>query len=45
MAVGGQGAPLVPYADYCLYSSDKVERIMLNIGGIANVTYLKKAEV
>lgn len=42
MAVGGQGAPLVPYADYCLYSSDKVERIMLNIGGIANVTYLKK---
>lgn len=42
MAVGGQGAPLVPYADYCLFSSKEKDRIMLNIGGIANVTYLKK---
>lgn len=42
MAVGGQGAPLVPYADYCLFSSKEKNRIMLNIGGIANITYLKK---
>jgi len=42
MAVGGQGAPLVPYADYCLFSSKDKNRIMLNIGGIANITYLKK---
>lgn len=42
MAVGGQGAPLVPYADYCLFMSNEKERIMLNIGGIANITYLKK---
>lgn len=42
MAVGGQGAPLVPYADYCLFSNDKTDRILLNIGGISNITYLKK---
>lgn len=42
MAVGGCGAPLVPFANYVLYSS-KTENIALqNIGGISNVTYLKK---
>lgn len=42
MAVGGQGAPLVPYADYILFSDEHKNRIMLNIGGISNITYLKK---
>lgn len=42
MAVGGEGAPLVPYADYCLFSNKEKNRIMLNIGGISNITYLKK---
>lgn len=42
MAAGGEGAPLVPYADFLLYRSCEKNRILLNVGGISNVTYLKK---
>ena len=42
IAVGGEGAPLVPYFDYVVFSSDKLNRCLLNIGGIANFTVLKK---
>lgn len=40
LAAGGEGAPLAVYGDYLLFSKQGEDRIMLNIGGIANFTYL-----
>jgi anhydro-N-acetylmuramic acid kinase len=42
VAVGGSGAPLVPYFDYIMFRSKKFNRGLLNIGGIANVTVVPK---
>jgi anhydro-N-acetylmuramic acid kinase len=42
VARGGQGAPLAPYVHYLLFGDKKVSRMVINIGGIANVTVLPK---
>ncbi|MCE9627672.1 MAG: anhydro-N-acetylmuramic acid kinase [Candidatus Eisenbacteria bacterium] len=41
-AAGGEGAPLVPIADYWLFRSDTESRVLLNLGGMANITWLPK---
>lgn len=38
MALDGQGAPIIPYFDYTVLGDAKETRLMLNLGGIANVT-------
>ena len=40
IAAGGEGAPLVPYADFILFGRDDIGRAIQNIGGISNVTFL-----
>lgn len=40
IAAGGQGAPLVPAFHHAVFGSEQEDRVILNIGGIANITYL-----
>jgi anhydro-N-acetylmuramic acid kinase len=42
VAAGGQGAPLVPVADVLLFGSTEGPRVLLNIGGMANFTYVSR---
>ncbi len=45
MAAGGQGAPLVPAFHQSVFSSEDVDRIILNIGGISNITTLSNGSL
>jgi anhydro-N-acetylmuramic acid kinase len=40
MAVGGQGAPLVPFTEYLLYREANRTLLLQNIGGIGNITVI-----
>src|SRR3712207_2027675 len=42
VAAGGQGAPLVPIADLLLFAAPDAPRVLLNLGGMANVTYVPR---
>lgn len=42
VAAGGQGAPLVPMADVLLFAATAVPRVLLNLGGMANLTFVPR---
>jgi len=45
LAAGGEGAPLVPMADVLLFGADDRPRILLNLGGMANLTFVTRRAV
>src|SRR5207253_1906501 len=45
VAAGGQGAPLVPVADVMLFGHPERGRLLLNLGGMANITWVPRRGV
>lgn len=45
MALGGQGAPLAPAFHHAMFASTDKAHIILNLGGIANITYLPASDI
>lgn len=45
VAANGQGAPLVPMADLLLFAAPDTPRVLLNLGGMANLTYVPRRAV
>ena len=43
MAAGGQGAPLVPAFHHAVFASDSIHRVVVNVGGISNISILPAA--
>lgn len=43
IAAGGEGAPLAVFGDYLIFASSDEDRMMLNLGGIANLTFLPRS--
>jgi len=43
IAAGGQGAPLTPYVHHVLFTDARRSRLIVNLGGISNVTFLPAA--
>ncbi len=44
LAAGGHGAPLAPYIDYLLFRDPERSRAVQNLGGIGNVTHLRRGD-
>jgi anhydro-N-acetylmuramic acid kinase len=44
IAAGGQGAPLVPAFHYAIFSSREIDRAIINVGGMANISWLPKSQ-
>lgn len=45
VAAGGQGAPLVPAFHQAIFQRDESARVVLNLGGIANITLLQPGQI